>query len=49
MSVSTEGKRKEGGLAEGGRVVLHALLIALVIQTLLLRSVRWSRLFTIVR
>ena len=35
MSVSTEGKRKEGGLAEGGRVVLHALLIALVIRTLL--------------
>ena len=37
MSVSTEGKRKEGGLAEGGRVVLHALLIALVIRTLLLQ------------
>jgi signal peptidase I len=37
MSVSTEEKRKEGGLAEGGRVVLHALLIALVIQTLLFR------------
>jgi signal peptidase I len=37
MSVSTEGKRREGGLAEGGRVVLHALLIALVIQTLLFR------------
>jgi len=35
MSVSTEEKRKEGGLAEGGRVVLHALLIALVIRTLL--------------
>src|SRR6516164_4764414 len=35
MSVSTEGKRKEGGLAEGSRVVLHALLIALVIRTLL--------------
>src|SRR5215471_5657153 len=35
MSVSTEGKRKEGGLAEGGRVVFHALLIALVIRTLL--------------
>jgi signal peptidase I len=35
MSVSTEGKRREGGLAEGGRVVVHALLIALVIRTLL--------------
>ena len=35
MSVSTEGKRKEGGLAEGGRVVFHALIIALVIRTLL--------------
>jgi signal peptidase I len=35
MSVSTEGKRSEGSLAEGGRVVVHALLIALVIRTLL--------------
>ena len=35
MSVSTEGKRTEGGLLEGGRVVVHALLIALVIRTLL--------------
>jgi signal peptidase I len=35
MSVSTEQKRKEGGLAEGGRVVFHALIIALVIRTLL--------------
>src|SRR5215475_6149377 len=35
MSISTEGKRKEGGLVEGGRVVFHALLIALVIRTLL--------------
>src|SRR3974390_2721887 len=35
MSVSTEGKRSEGSLAEGGRVVIHALLIALVIRTLL--------------
>lgn len=35
MSVSTEGKRREGGLVEGGRVVIHALLIALVIRTLL--------------
>jgi signal peptidase I len=35
MSVSTEGKRREGGLVEGGRVVFHALLIALVIRTLL--------------
>jgi signal peptidase I len=35
MSISTEGKRKEGGLVEGLRVVFHALLIALVIRTLL--------------
>src|SRR5215469_324794 len=35
MSVSTEGKRQEGGLVEGIRVVVHALLIALVIRTLL--------------
>ncbi len=35
MSISTEGKRREGGLAEGVRVVFHALLIALVIRTLL--------------
>jgi signal peptidase I len=35
MSVSTQGKRSEGGFAEGVRVVVHALLIALVIRTLL--------------
>jgi signal peptidase I len=35
MSVSTDRKRKEGGLVEGGRVIIHALLIALVIRTLL--------------
>ncbi len=35
MSVSSEGKRKEGGLVETGRVVFHALIIALVIRTLL--------------
>src|ERR1700681_3801289 len=35
MSVSTDRKRKEGGIAEGGRVVFHALIIALVIRTLL--------------
>jgi len=35
MSVSTEGKRKEGGLAELARVVVQALLIALAIRTLL--------------
>jgi len=34
MSVSTQGK-KEGGLAESGRVVLQALLIALVIRVVL--------------
>ncbi len=33
MSASTQEKPTEGGLAEGGRVVFHALLIALVIQT----------------
>jgi signal peptidase I len=37
MSVSTEEERKKGGLAESGRVVFHALLIALVIQTLLFK------------
>ena len=35
MSVSTERKREESGLWEGMRVVIHALLIALVIRTLL--------------
>jgi signal peptidase I len=36
MSISRpEGKSKEGGIVEGGRVILHALLIALVIRTLL--------------
>src|SRR5205809_7059802 len=35
MSVSTQEKRKEGGLVESVRVVFHALLIALVIRTVL--------------
>ncbi len=35
MSVSSESKRKEGGLVETARVVFHALIIALVIRTLL--------------
>jgi signal peptidase I len=35
MSVSSEQKRKEGGIAEFVRVVVHALLIALVIRTFL--------------
>ena len=35
MSVSTDEKRKEGGLAETGRVIIHALIIALVIRTFL--------------
>jgi len=35
MSVSTEPKRKADGLAEGGRVIVQALLIALAIRTLL--------------
>src|SRR6202040_2193755 len=35
MSVMSGDKRKEGGIAETGRVIIHALLIALVIRTLL--------------
>ena len=35
MSAASEGKRKEGGLAETTRVVLQALVITLVIRTLL--------------
>jgi signal peptidase I len=35
MSVTAKTKRKEGGLAETGRVVFHALIIALVIRTFL--------------
>ena len=35
MTISTDEKRNEGGLAENVRVVLQALLIALVIRTLL--------------
>jgi signal peptidase I len=35
MSVSSEQKRKEGGIAETVRVVVHALIIALVIRTFL--------------
>jgi signal peptidase I len=35
MSVSSEQKRKEGGLAETLRVIFHALIIALVIRTFL--------------
>ncbi len=35
MSVSAEGKRQEGGLAENVRVLVQALLIALLIRTLL--------------
>src|SRR3954465_601899 len=35
MSVSSERKRKEGGLAETVRVIVHALIIALVIRTFL--------------
>jgi signal peptidase I len=33
--VSTENKRKEGGLAETGRVVFYALITALLVRTLL--------------
>ena len=35
MSVTSGTKRKEGGIAETGRVIFHALIIALVIRTLL--------------
>src|SRR5436853_1953889 len=35
MSVTTGAKRKEGGIAETVRVIIHALLIALVIRTFL--------------
>src|SRR5262245_49262431 len=35
MSVTTGEKRKEGGLAETGRVIVHALIIALIIRTFL--------------
>ena len=35
MSVSTERKRQEGGFAETIRVIIHALLIAVVIRTFL--------------
>jgi signal peptidase I len=35
MSVTTGGKRKEGGFAETVRVIFHALIIALVIRTFL--------------
>jgi signal peptidase I len=35
MSVTTGTKRKEGGIAETARVIVHALIIALVIRTFL--------------
>ena len=35
MSVSSEEKRKEGGIVETVRVIFHALIIALVIRTFL--------------
>src|SRR5206468_8672438 len=35
MSVSAGAKRTEGGIAETGRVIFHALIIALVIRTFL--------------
>jgi signal peptidase I len=38
MSVSTENERQQGGLAETLRVVVHALIIALVIRTFLFQS-----------
>lgn len=38
MSVSAEGRRNEGGIAEGFRVLVPALLIALLIRTLLFEA-----------
>ena len=35
MSVTTGTKRKEGGIGETVRVIVHALIIALVIRTFL--------------
>src|SRR5436189_1350518 len=35
MSVTSAARRKEGGIAETGRVIFHALIIALVIRTFL--------------
>jgi len=35
MSVTSTAKKKEGGIAETGRVIIHALIIALVIRTFL--------------
>src|SRR5262245_26878679 len=35
MSVTAGPKRKGGGIAEAGRVIFHALIIALVIRTFL--------------
>ena len=35
MSLTTGARRKEGGIAETGRVTFHALIIALVIRTFL--------------
>src|ERR1700724_1775355 len=35
MSVNSMARRKEGGIAETGRVIFHALIIALVIRTFL--------------
>src|SRR5437016_8168040 len=35
MSVTTGAKRKEGGIGETIRVIIHAAIIALVIRTLL--------------
>ena len=35
MSVTSGAKRKEGGIVETGRVIFHALIIALVIRTFL--------------
>jgi signal peptidase I len=37
MSVSSGAKRKEGGIGETGRVIFHALIIAVLIRTLLVQ------------
>src|SRR5262249_41571802 len=44
MSVTAGAKRKEGGIAETGRVIFHALIIALVIRTFLFQpfNIPWA-------
>ena len=46
MSVTAGTKRKEGGIAETGRVIFHALIIALVIRTFLFQPFNISLPFS---